>query len=146
MAPPPTPLTPTSRPPHTHTPTHLLIARCCPYYPPLPRTHTHPSRCILFLLFLVVCGVIALVIVKVINPNKGKIAAAANNLGINATEIANQAQNAIANGVNQAVGAVQQGLNGQAGASPAAAAGGGRRRLRQQMMYAAAVPWVMLDF
>jgi hypothetical protein len=92
----------------------------------------------------VVCGVVALVIVKVINPNKGKIAAAANNLGINATEIANQAQNAIANGVNQAVGAVQQGLNGQAGASPAA--GGGRRRLRQQMMYAAAVPWVMLDF
>lgn len=46
--------------------------------PALAPTQSHgpappPARCIAFLLFLVVAGVIALVVVKVINPNKKKV-------------------------------------------------------------------------
>lgn len=64
-----------------------------------------PRRCIMFLLFLVVCGVIALVIVKVINPNKHAIQAAAATVGVNTTDWTHQ----ISNGVNTAVTTVTNG-------------------------------------
>ena len=73
----------------------------------------------MFLLFLVVCGVIALVIVKVINPNKKKIQDAAADVPLpNVTDI-----------VNTATGAVKDAL-AQAG-QPSG------RRLMQQMIFEA---------
>lgn len=56
----------------------------------------------MFLLFLVVCGVIALVIVKVVRPNKAALQTAAATVGLNTTDWTQQ----ISNGVNQATGAV----------------------------------------
>jgi hypothetical protein len=105
---------------------------------------TTAPRCIMFLLFLVVAGVIALVIVKVINPNKKHIAEAAANLGINGTQITDQ----ISSGLQQAGSQVAAGMNtitrGVAqlgGGGPQNGTGGGgssagqRRRLFEQMLY-----------
>eukprot|EP00878_Enallax_costatus_P004352 GHUV01004588.1.p2 GENE.GHUV01004588.1~~GHUV01004588.1.p2 ORF type:complete len:286 (+),score=100.88 GHUV01004588.1:345-1202(+) len=69
------------------------------------------DRCIMFLLFLVVCGVIALVIVKVIKPNKHAIQTAAASVGINTTDWTQQ----ISNGVNTAVTTVTNGATNVVG-------------------------------
>ncbi|WIA38596.1 hypothetical protein OEZ86_001906 [Tetradesmus obliquus] len=58
------------------------------------------DRCIMFLLFLVVCGVIALVVVKVVKPNQKAIQSAAESVGLptwNATQIQQTVTNAVSN-------------------------------------------------
>uniref|UniRef100_A0A383WGN5 t-SNARE coiled-coil homology domain-containing protein n=1 Tax=Tetradesmus obliquus TaxID=3088 RepID=A0A383WGN5_TETOB len=58
------------------------------------------DRCIMFLLFLVVCGVIALVVVKVVKPNQKAIQSAAESVGLptwNATPIQQTVTNAVSN-------------------------------------------------
>lgn len=74
----------------------------------------------MFLLFLVVAGVIALVVVKVINPNKKHIADAAAAAGVNATQIAGQITSGVAQasqqvgaGLSSGVGAIANGLSGR---------------------------------
>jgi len=107
----------------------------------------------MFLLFLVVAGVIALVIVKVINPNKKHIQEAAANLGINGTQITDQiaagiqqasqqvaaGMSTITKGVTQLGGGGPQGVagGGSGGGGGGAAGPGQRRRLFEQMLYGA---------
>lgn len=58
----------------------------------------------MFLLFLVVCGVIALVIVKVVKPNKAAIQTAAASVGLNTTDWTQT----LGSGVSQATDAITQ--------------------------------------
>ena len=92
----------------------------------------------MFLLFLVVAGVIALVVVKVIKPNQKHMQEAAINLGINSTQIQEQiaaglqtASNQVASGLNQGVSAISKGVSDIGGGG----GGGARRRLFQHMLY-----------
>ena len=113
----------------------------------------------MFLLFLVVAGVIALVVVKVINPNKKNITEAAANLGINGTQITNQitsglqtAGNSVASGISSVTRVIMGGDasggggGGDKGGGSGGSSGGGsgsgsiagsshRRRLFEQMLY-----------
>ncbi|GBF88675.1 hypothetical protein Rsub_01574 [Raphidocelis subcapitata] len=88
------------------------------------------DKCIMFLLFLVVAGVIALVVVKVINPNKKHIAEAAAAAGVNTTQIAGQ----IASGVTQASQQVASGLSTGVGAIGNGISGRRRRRRLFELM------------
>lgn len=67
----------------------------------------------MFLLFLVVCGVIALVVVKVVRPHKAALQAAAQSVGLNTTDWTQQISNGISNGINQAAGAVTNTMGGR---------------------------------
>mmetsp|Transcript_20025 Transcript_20025/g.50810 ORF Transcript_20025/g.50810 Transcript_20025/m.50810 type:complete len:287 (-) Transcript_20025:535-1395(-) len=70
------------------------------------------DKCIGFLLFMAIAGVIVIIVLKVVNPNKSKIAAAADALcnttiaGVNicdsVTSAANQAQDAVQSGASSA--------------------------------------------
>eukprot|EP00879_Flechtneria_rotunda_P007130 GHRR01007482.1.p1 GENE.GHRR01007482.1~~GHRR01007482.1.p1 ORF type:complete len:286 (+),score=109.54 GHRR01007482.1:322-1179(+) len=78
------------------------------------------DRCIMFLLFLVVCGVIALVIVKVVKPNQKAIQDAASSAGLptwNSTATLDTVTNAASGALNSVVNQV------------------GRRRLKVSMLY-----------
>eukprot|EP00882_Tetradesmus_deserticola_P013538 GHRQ01014374.1.p1 GENE.GHRQ01014374.1~~GHRQ01014374.1.p1 ORF type:complete len:295 (+),score=115.28 GHRQ01014374.1:1486-2370(+) len=64
------------------------------------------DRCIMFLLFLVVCGVIALVVVKVVKPNQKAIQSAAESVGLpswNATQIQQTVTSAVNNVASKTV-------------------------------------------
>jgi uncharacterized protein YpmB len=63
----------------------------------------------MFLLFLVVCGVIALVVVKVVKPNQKAIQSAAEQVGLptwNATQIQQTVTNAVTNVAGKTVDAM----------------------------------------
>jgi aspartate aminotransferase-like enzyme len=63
----------------------------------------------MFLLFLVVCGVIALVVVKVVKPNQKAIQSAAESVGLptwNATQIQQTVTNAVNNVAGKTVDAM----------------------------------------
>lgn len=91
------------------------------------------DKCIAFLLFLVAAGVVAIIVVKIVNPNKNQIVAAACN--ITSCEAAvNWTENLINSGLNSA----SNGLNSAANsANSATGLTTGRRMLGEKFLRAA---------
>ncbi len=93
------------------------------------------DKCIAFLLFLVVGGVIALVIVKVIQPNKKNIASAVSSIPFNSSVLTN---NTVTSGISNVWGTITSTANLASGTSK-------RRLAAMRLLYGALAESMMAD-